>query len=79
LRSANVTPEERAGEVVFELGLGFDPSSVHESDREIVAAAIRVAENDALERAARVADELDNGEAASAIAAMAIRAMKHPN
>lgn len=48
-----MTPEERAAELDPRLSY----SSSHADRREMIAAAIRDAENDALERAAKTAEE----------------------
>jgi hypothetical protein len=53
-----VTPEERAEKTVEAMNdrCAFDPT---DEDMQIVASAIRAAENEALERAARIADRND--------------------
>jgi hypothetical protein len=71
-----MTPEERA-EKIMERGHFW---SVLEND---ITAAIRAAENDALERAALECDKADENEypeepgGSAASAAIAIRALKH--
>jgi FMN phosphatase YigB (HAD superfamily) len=72
-----MTPEERAADVLDLFASGPSPLELERSrqnDIALIAADIRAAENDALERAAVVADGCWPGYPD---AASAIRALKH--
>jgi hypothetical protein len=80
-----MTPEERARALAYQISITSLTAYVPEAADVVIAAAIRAAENDALERAAKVAMEHEDNErsafgaGASAAAeriADAIRALK---
>jgi hypothetical protein len=68
---ANLTPDERA----HDLWMTY---AIDEDAVELVANAIRAAENGALERAAERAAQLPN-TAMAAMASASIRELKHPD